>query len=836
MSSRKISGRLLTMENGLPDNNVRCVAVDDAGFVWISTLHNLYRYDGFRFIQFNIAGTDSKSNRIERLTNAGHNLLQIKMSDEKDRFLNTETLSFNDNPTERKAKQTRPLEKDFFADSRGNLVRFDKETGEIHIPMFGQRDSLCLKVVNEEMLRLHNDFKITVMRASDSTIWVSTNGNGVFMHDRTRQKTIHITKAGYPSFMASDYVVNMASDMAGGVWVVFNRAGIARIELDENDIRTLPMTPGEAQNHSNEIKLLKRLPDGRIIVANDAGSIGKIDYIHNKVTPVKDFPDGLDYLDAGISPSGFAWIATRNHGLMLNNCWYVNDDEDYATIGGNRVDAVAEDAAGHIWIGGTGFLDCIDASDAGKANIKFRHLMNEGNRSNVRQLLLDQHGNMWGATDDGLIVWNPDSLLSTRVSAPGELGFIKILDKVRINALHEDAAGRLWIGTDNAGLYCVENIPERLAPETLQPGKAEWYSSKAYIQSVASNSNGALWISTDNGLFLYRRGLFSPSLLRFDNASERNIYQRGCVAETEDGSMAFGTGDGIVIVDENDVKSFDRPVSLHVSDVVGGNRSLLSRLNVSEDANVYQLKLDETECPVTIYLTDLTFGKASRFCYKMEGRDSVWTVTDDQPFVSFDDLSAGHHTLLVRAISPGGDFVEKRVEITVASSSVAATKVVAAICVAIFLLVVLFVAKRRGSKRTEASPERTPAPLPLPALDTSEYDREFVASLNKFIEEHMVESDLGVERMAKAMNYGRTKFYEKVNDLLGCSPKEYLRKRRMERAAELLKDDRITVAEVAYKVGFGTPQYLTTVFKQTYGISPSQYRKQGGLAPSENIR
>ncbi|MDE6117693.1 MAG: AraC family transcriptional regulator, partial [Duncaniella sp.] len=37
----------------------------------------------------------------------------------------------------------------------------------------------------------------------------------------------------------------------------------------------------------------------------------------------------------------------------------------------------------------------------------------------------------------------------------------------------------------------------------------------------------------------------------------------------------------------------------------------------------------------------------------------------------------------------------------------------------------------------------------------------------------------------------------------------------------------MTIAEVAYKVGFGTPQYLTTVFKQLYGISPSQYRKNG---------
>ena len=262
---------------------------------------------------------------------------------------------------------------------------------------------------------------------------------------------------------------------------------------------------------------------------------------------------------------------------------------------------------------------------------------------------------------------------------------------------------------------------------------------------------------------------------------------------------------GRSLTTENDFKSFNKPVNVHISDVVVNNRSLLSRLVVSEDGDVYNLKLDETERFITIYFTDLSFGNASRFSYKMEGMDSLWIPIDDKPFVAYCDLPSGHHTFRVRAISPDGDFMEKKVEI-------------------------------KRSKRTNEITEEYQSTGQLPELDTSGYDCEFIVALDKFIEEHMTESDLGVERMAKAMNYGRTKFYEKVNNLLGCSPKEYLRRRRMEKAVELLKDDRITVAEVAYSVGFGTPQYLTTVFKQMYGISPSRYRKQGGLMESENIK
>ena len=47
---------------------------------------------------------------------------------------------------------------------------------------------------------------------------------------------------------------------------------------------------------------------------------------------------------------------------------------------------------------------------------------------------------------------------------------------------------------------------------------------------------------------------------------------------------------------------------------------------------------------------------------------------------------------------------------------------------------------------------------------------------------------------------------------------------RMNKAAELLKDDRLTVAEVGYKVGVGDPYYFSKLFKSFFGISPAKYR------------
>ena len=48
---------------------------------------------------------------------------------------------------------------------------------------------------------------------------------------------------------------------------------------------------------------------------------------------------------------------------------------------------------------------------------------------------------------------------------------------------------------------------------------------------------------------------------------------------------------------------------------------------------------------------------------------------------------------------------------------------------------------------------------------------------------------------------------------------------RMNRAAEMLREETITVAEVCYKVGISDPHYFGKVFKQQFGISPKKYQQ-----------
>jgi AraC-like DNA-binding protein len=92
--------------------------------------------------------------------------------------------------------------------------------------------------------------------------------------------------------------------------------------------------------------------------------------------------------------------------------------------------------------------------------------------------------------------------------------------------------------------------------------------------------------------------------------------------------------------------------------------------------------------------------------------------------------------------------------------------------------------------------------------------------------QHMSDGNLTLDTLAQMMNMGRTKFFGKVKELTGLSPNKYLLNARMQRAADLLADGELTVAEVCYKVGIQDPSYFNKLFKSAYGVPPSKYKRE----------
>lgn len=103
-------------------------------------------------------------------------------------------------------------------------------------------------------------------------------------------------------------------------------------------------------------------------------------------------------------------------------------------------------------------------------------------------------------------------------------------------------------------------------------------------------------------------------------------------------------------------------------------------------------------------------------------------------------------------------------------------------------------------------------------------DKKFVTEFTAYIEERYGNSDLNVEDIAKDLGMSRVQLYRKVKALLGFSVNEYIQQIRLNKARFLLRRNDLTVADIAYSVGFSSPTYFSTAFKARYNQTPVEYK------------
>lgn len=107
----------------------------------------------------------------------------------------------------------------------------------------------------------------------------------------------------------------------------------------------------------------------------------------------------------------------------------------------------------------------------------------------------------------------------------------------------------------------------------------------------------------------------------------------------------------------------------------------------------------------------------------------------------------------------------------------------------------------------------------------SPQDNMFMTELYHLMESEISNPELDVTRMTQLLKVSRTKFYYKVKGLTGENPSVFFKTYKLNRAAELLKEGKYTISEIADMTGFNTLSHFSKSFKQQFGIPPSEYLK-----------
>jgi signal transduction histidine kinase/ligand-binding sensor domain-containing protein/DNA-binding response OmpR family regulator len=114
-------------------------------------------------------------------------------------------------------------------------------------------------------------------------------------------------------------------------------------------------------------------------------------------------------------------------------------------------------------------------------------------------------------------------------------------------------------------------------------------------------------------------------------------------------------------------------------------------------------------------------------------------------------------------------------------------------------------------------------------------DEKFLKNAFEYIELNITNVNFSVEQLSKQLNVSRVSLYKKMRVLTGKTPVDCIRTVRLKRSVQLLQKSHLNIANVAYEVGFNNPTYFAKVFKEAYGVLPSEYVNEYRKSKKEQI-
>lgn len=105
-------------------------------------------------------------------------------------------------------------------------------------------------------------------------------------------------------------------------------------------------------------------------------------------------------------------------------------------------------------------------------------------------------------------------------------------------------------------------------------------------------------------------------------------------------------------------------------------------------------------------------------------------------------------------------------------------------------------------------------------------DQQFMIKLMQVIEENIPNEGFTIDYLSKEIGLSTRQLNRKLKALINQTPNDFIKSIRLQRAAELLKQDVGNVSDIAFKTGFTSTAYFVANFKKQYGITPGEYKKQ----------
>lgn len=400
----------------------------------------------------------------------------------------------------------------------------------------------------------------------------------------------------------------------------------------------------------------------------------------------------------------------------------------------------------------------------------------------------------------------------------------------KYNCLIRDAKGILWIGTQN-GLFRSDKR-EVVRMEGLLNN---------CIRSLVLDDDGCVWAGTSCGI-----SRITPSVINLskdDGFPSVGMMERAACL-TENGLLVFAHGSECTVF---------RPEWLYSSVAPCPPQLLTVGINGRDRLFTYGqpvlLRYDENYLTLRFSTLDYAHNTPPCYRYRLAPLETEWhevIVRDGAGMASYTALSPGKYIFETQAATFDGKWTDSTKQTFVISPPFWLSwwakliywimiAMAAAISIATYLKRKRRQLERENDNRVNQLFERREEARHLFAENTkidpkkigvNSEEEELVAQLLKAIEAHITNSEYNVDMLASDVAMSRSKLYDKMRNMLGISPADFIRNVRLKRAAQMLTDTSLSITEISDRVGFATARNFSLQFKKMFGLLPSEYRNQ----------
>ncbi|HRP92975.1 MAG TPA: two-component regulator propeller domain-containing protein [Ignavibacteriaceae bacterium] len=110
-------------------------------------------------------------------------------------------------------------------------------------------------------------------------------------------------------------------------------------------------------------------------------------------------------------------------------------------------------------------------------------------------------------------------------------------------------------------------------------------------------------------------------------------------------------------------------------------------------------------------------------------------------------------------------------------------------------------------------------------LTTNSIDKELIQKINTAIEKNLSNENFTSDNLAEELFVSRSQLNRKLNAIANQGPGEFIRNYKLKRAAQMIVENKLSITQIAYEVGFGSPAQFTRAFQKYFKCLPSEFKQ-----------